>query len=91
MASITRKLGEYLATLYEVGRGDEGKLTTYPVATVNYIATTADERHARAEFRAQGYDVPHKAYITVDHVRTHKYTATLEAFLSVATDSIVEE
>lgn len=90
MATITRKLGEYKATAFKVVQEGGGEPELAPYAEVNYLATTADPRHAYPEFRAQGYDVPKTTYVNVEHICTHKYTATLDAFLSVATDEIVE-
>ena len=90
MANITRKLGEYKATAFRVVHPEGGDPDFEPYAEVTYIATTSDPRHAHPEFRAQGYDVPKTAYVKVEHICTHKYTATLDAFLSVATDEIVE-
>lgn len=91
MANITRKLGEYKATAFRVVQPLEGgDHELDPYAEVTYLATTSDPRHARPEFRAQGYDVPKTAYVEVEHLCTHKYTATLDAFLSVATDEIVD-
>ena len=91
MANITRKLGEYKATAFKVVQQERGDPDLEPYAEVTYLATTSDPRHAYPEFRAQGYDVPKTAYVKVEHICTHKYTATLDAFLSVATDEIVEE
>ena len=90
MANITRKLGEYKATAFKVVQQEEGEPELAPYAEVTYLATTAHPRHAYPEFRAQGYDVPKTMYVKVEHICTHKYTATLDAFLSVATDEIVE-
>ena len=90
MANITRKLGEYKATAFKVVQLEGGGHEPEPFAEVTYLATTSNPRHAYSEFRAQGYDVPKTAYVKVEHICTHKYTATLDAFLSVATDEIVE-
>ena len=91
MANITRKLGEYKATAFKVVQPEGGEPDIEPYAEVTYLATTSDPRHAYPEFKAQGYDVPKTTYVKVEHICTHKYTATLDAFLSVATDEIVEE
>ena len=91
MANITRKLGEYKAVAFRVVQQEGGAPELDPYAEVTYLATTSDPRHAYPEFRAQGYDVSKTTYVEVEHLCTHKYTATLDAFLSVATDEIVEE
>lgn len=90
MANITRKLGEYRATAFKVVQQEGGEPELEPCAEVTYLASTSDTRHAYPEFKAQGYDVPKTMYVKVEHICTHKYTATLDAFLSVATDEIVE-
>ena len=90
MANITRKLGEYKATAFKVVQQEGGDSDLAPYAEVTYLATTSDPRHAYPEFRAQGYDVPKTAYVKVEHICSHKYTATLDAFLSIATDEIIE-
>ena len=90
MANITRTFREYHATSFKVvTEGGEFKLE--PEFECDYLAQTADERTARRELKAAGYPVKPSAIIKVEPGTLHKYTCTIDAFLSVATDSIVEE
>ena len=90
MSNITRKLGEYRATTYAVDIGEDGDPILKSVAEVTYLATTPDVRHAYPEFAAQGFDVGKHQYVTVELLHMHRFTATLEAFLSVAVDDIID-
>lgn len=90
-STITRKLREYHAVSYRIGKEEGGNPVLVPEYEIDYLATTADERTARREFKAAGYQVKTGTPIEVTPGVLHLYTATIDAFLSVATDSIVEE
>lgn len=89
--TITRKLREYHAVSYRIDKEEGGNPTLVPEYEIEYLATTADERTARREFKAAGFPVKNGTPIDVTPGKLHLYTATIDAFLSVATDSIVEE
>lgn len=89
--TITRKLREYHAVSYLVDKKEGGNPVLVPECEIDYLATTADERTARREFKAAGYPVKSSTPVEVTPGALHLYTATIDAFLSVATDSIVEE
>lgn len=89
--TITRKLREYHAVSYRIDKKEGGDPELVPEYEIDYLATTADERTARREFKAAGYPVKNGTPIDITPGVLHMYTATIDAFLSVATDSIVEE
>lgn len=89
--TITRKLREYHAVSYRISKEEGGNPVLVPEYEIDYLATTADERIARREFKAAGYPVKSSTPVEVTPVVLHMYTASIDAFLSVATDSIVEE
>ena len=89
--SITRKLREYHAVSYRVDKNEGGDPALVPEYEIDYLANSADERTARREFKAAGYPVKNGTPIDITPGALHMYTATIDAFLSVATDSIVEE
>ena len=90
MANITRTFREYHATSYKVA-SEGGEFKLEPEYECDYLAQTADERTARRELRNAGYPVRSGTIVKVEPGKLHKYTCTIDAFLSVATDTIVEE
>lgn len=90
MANITRTFREYHATAYKVA-SEGGEFKLEPAYECDYLAQTADERTARHELRNAGYPVRSGTIVKVEPGKLHKYTCTIDAFLSVATDTIVEE
>lgn len=88
---ITRKLREYHAVSYRIDKEEGGNPALVPEYEIDYLATTADERTARREFKDAGYPVKNWTPIDITPGVLHMYTATIDAFLSVATESIVEE
>lgn len=89
--TITRKLREYHAVSYRIGKEEGGDPELVTEYEIDYLATTADERTARREFKAAGYPVKNGTPIDITPGVLHMYTATIDAFLSVATDRIIEE
>lgn len=89
--TITRKLREYHAVSYRIDKEEGGDPELVPEHEIDYLATTADERTARREFKAAGYPVKNGTPIDITSGVLHMYTATIDAFLSVATDRIIEE
>lgn len=89
--TITRKLREYHAVSYRIDKAEGGDPELVPEYEIDYLATTADERTARREFKAAGYPVKNGTPIDITPGVLHMYTATIDAFLSVATDRIIEE
>lgn len=89
--TITRKLREYHAVSYRIDKEEGGNPELVPEYEIDYLATTADERTARREFKAAGYPVKNGTPIDITPGVLHMYTATIDAFLSVATDRIIEE
>jgi hypothetical protein len=89
--TITRKLREYHAVSYRIDKEEGGDPELVPEYEIDYLATTADERTARREFKAAGYPVKNGTPIDITPGVLHMYTATIDAFLSVATDRIIEE
>lgn len=89
--TITRKLREYHAVSYRIDKEEGGDPELVPEYEIDYLATTADERTARREFKAAGYRVKNGTPIDITPGVLHMYTATIDAFLSVATDRIIEE
>lgn len=89
--TITRKLREYHAVSYRIGKEEGVNPSLVPEYEIDYLATTADERTARREFKAAGYPVKNGTPIDITPGVLHMYTATIGAFLSVATDRIIEE
>ena len=89
--TITRKLREYHAVSYRIDKGEGGDPELVTEYEIDYLATTADERTARREFKAAGYPVKNGTPIDITPGVLHMYTATIDAFLSVATDRIIEE
>ena len=89
--TITRKLREYHAVSYRIDKEEGGDPELVPKYEIDYLATTADERTARREFKAAGYPVKNGTPIDITPGVLHMYTATIDAFLSVATDRIIEE
>lgn len=90
-STITRKLREYHAVSYRIDKEEGGDPELVPEYEIDYLATTADERTARREFKAAGYPVKNGTPIDITPGVLHMYTATIDAFLSVATDRIIEE
>lgn len=88
--TITRKLREYHAVSYRIDKEEGGNPELVPEYEIDYLATTADERTARREFKAAGYPVKNGTPIDITPGVLHMYTATIDAFLSVATDRIEE-
>lgn len=88
--TITRKLREYHAVSYRIDKEEGGDPELVPEYEIDYLATTADERTARREFKAAGYPVKNGTPIDITPGVLHIYTATIDAFLSVATDRIIE-
>lgn len=89
--TITRKLREYHAVSYRIDKEEGGNPELVPEYEIDYLATTADECTARREFKAAGYPVKNGTPIDITPGVLHMYTATIDAFLSVATDRIIEE
>lgn len=89
--TITRKLREYHAVSYRIDKEEGGDPELVPEYEIDYLATTADERTARREFKAAGYPVKNGTPIDITPGVLHMYTATIDAFLSVATDRVIEE
>lgn len=89
--TITRKLREYHAVSYRIDKKEGRDPELVPEYEIDYLATTADERTARREFKAAGYPVKNGTPIDITPGVLHMYTATIDAFLSVATDRIIEE
>ena len=89
--TITRKLREYHAVSHRTDKEEGGDPELVPEYEIDYLATTADERTARREFKAAGYPVKNGTPIDITPGVLHMYTATIDAFLSVATDRIIEE
>lgn len=89
--TITRKLREYHAVSYRIDKEEGGDPELVREYEIDYLATTADERTARREFKAAGYPVKNGTPIDITPGVLHMYTATIDAFLSVATDRIIEE
>lgn len=89
--TITRKLRKYHAVSYRIDKEEGGDPELVPEYEIDYLATTADERTARREFKAAGYPVKNGTPIDITPGVLHMYTATIDAFLSVATDRIIEE
>lgn len=89
-STITRKLREYHAVSYRIDKEEGGDPELVPEYEIDYLATTADERTARREFKAAGYPVKNGTPIDITPGVLHMYTATIDAFLSVATDRIEE-
>ena len=90
MSNITRTFREDHATSFKVAT-EGGDFKLVPEYEVDYLAQTADERTARREMKDAGYPIKSNAIIKVEPGKLHKYTCTIDAFLSVATDTIVEE